>query len=151
MPCRDPEPYYPEPCSQCPQLKRRLDRATQFLCYMIGEHRLTDPDGLELPEEISQWAAEHDHADVARIVRKVNQLNADGKTEGQALAILCDKARQKHPLSKFHVNMFREIIRDQYADNEKIKQQKLEQAKKRKAALEKLTDEERKLLGINTL
>lgn len=147
MPCRDDrdEPGYYVAANK--ELESRLDRITQFLCYMCG----TAASNKELmPKEIQKWWEEHFSRDTERVLREMQALVVQHKFEDpKKLADnFVKRAEKVHPVSDFHKVWFLELAK-QTLEREKSKiEARQHQEKLKKSALAKLSAEERKALGL---
>lgn len=146
MPCRDDRDFEHTVCDQCPRLKAQLDKTTQFLCYMVGEATMA---GIPLPGRILNWATDHTKADIARMTRKMFTYLASNMNVDAAVEHFAQQAREEHPLSMFHMKMFRDIAEE---CKTKLLTKRAERDAKETAydrAVAKLTKDDRRAIGLD--
>jgi hypothetical protein len=107
MPCQDPYIVY----EADPEIKARLDRATQYLCFMIGESKLAGTYK-DLPTKIRKWSMEHDESDTKRVKTTIrNMIKRGAKSPFIIANRLVEKAKKVHPVSDYHADWFYDMAK----------------------------------------
>jgi len=145
MPCEGPRGYY---CDNSQQ--KVVDNLTQNLCYLCGELSRCGNLGIYANGRILAWWKNHQENDTERVTEKMEKYYRQHKpcTPEQVTSAFIAKAEAVHPVSEFHMKWFLELAKDIYERrllNKQAEQRKKEVASQAKA---KLSDEERKALGI---
>jgi hypothetical protein len=152
MPCQDSGPI--DEHGQCNKViksqRRRLNEVTRLLCYLCGElvedklfAKYTNP-------QLSTWRERHHEKDTQRV--KAKMLEAIQRKPSYTVFSLCDKfieeAEAVHPVSRYHKKWFMIMARSAMEEAQKIWKEKETKVQLKKKALEKLTKEEKKALGL---
>jgi hypothetical protein len=153
MPCCDDRSGYDYtsiPLSEYNSLKERLDRVTQLLCYTLGT--MMDYEGHGLFEEpaLVEWWQEHLAADETRLAPKMvrhAQNNPRDNAEKVARHFL-KQAQAVHPVSEYHIGWFMDLAEEACEERDAEYREALRQEKLKTSAINKLNDEERKVLGL---
>jgi hypothetical protein len=159
MPCRcddyPTDPTVPEVYYE--KVRRELDRVTQFLCFMCGETEYAHYFGsksdqaIDLPDRLQEWREKHQESDRIRVARQMKK-DLGGKRKYKDSATMAEayikKAEKVHPVSRFHKAWFQKLAHAAFAIDDAIREKKKSKAELRRAALNKLTPEERELLKV---
>jgi len=174
MPCRDDGPHYTAEEQQIIDLQKRLDKATQLLCYVCGNNvgYFNTNDLYETPKlkkhfteepQLRRWWKNHYECDLKRVLEEfthqwgvwvasqevtLESLDPDDvdKQTRKIVKRAIEQAEREHPLSAFHREWFERVAK--LAMSLSIKKLVTEADKKRRKAelLASLTKEERELL-----
>jgi tetrahydromethanopterin S-methyltransferase subunit G len=152
MPCQDSMMTIHEDHSGCQkranELKKRLDRVTQLLCYLCGELEgkgaLVDYD-----PRVGKWFEEHHRNDVERVSKKMDEVlkRHDFSVEDLVDKFISD-AEKVHPVSWWHHSWFKKMAQVAVSKRESEKQARLSKKSLVKSALSKLSPEEKSALGL---
>ncbi len=130
-----------------------IDALTQKLCFLCAS--LYKDDLLEKygNPEISEWHRDHMHKDELRVAEEMKQvfLSHPGAHPVGVAQDFLDKALAVHPVSDYHKEWFYKMAHDIHKELMEIKEKKAQKAADKHKALSKLTEEEKKLLGIKEL
>jgi hypothetical protein len=135
-------------------IKKSLDEVTQNLCYLCGTviHDLLREDVLKGNRRLYQWWRAHLAADEKRVrdeMRKyVSKLSKDHYNPHVVASYFVDKAKKVHPVSAFHCKWFFDLASQTLLEKETAIEAAARKVELKKQALNKLTDEERKVLGL---
>jgi hypothetical protein len=152
MPCMDNGPRDDhEQCSKTiKSQRRRLNEVTRLLCYLCGELEEDKILAKYTNPQLSTWRERHHEKDTIRV--KTKMLEAIQRRPSHTIISLCDKfieeAEAVHPVSRFHKKWFLIMARSAMEEAQKIWKEKESKVQLKKKALEKLTKEERKALGL---
>ena len=132
------------------RLSEELNIITQNLCYLCGELSRCGNLGIYANGRILAWWKNHQENDTKRVTEKMEKYYRQHKpcTPEQVTSAFIAKAEAVHPVSEFHMKWFLELAKDIYERrllNKQAEQRKKEVASQAKA---KLSDEERKALGL---
>jgi hypothetical protein len=128
------------------QMKADLDRVTQFLCYMCGQNEAKS--GMVLPEPIAEWWNKHQKADEKRVLGQMRKKVASFSSETKLGNAFIAKAKEVHPVSDFHAVWFHNLACQVWKEYKSKEQEEKIRKNKKRAALKKLTEDEKKLLGL---
>lgn len=135
MPCNG-GPYY---TSYGPsEYEKTIDRLTQYLCYMCG---YCEEKGVEVPDVIQEWFEEHVRKDKVRLEESFRKDIWKGKDWKKVVERRIRESEAVHPVSNFAKDLMRSIAATLAKEYE-------EETSTKRQALSKLTEEERKTLGL---
>ena len=129
-----------------------IDDLAQKLCYLCAS---LYADGLlekYASDEIISWHKDHMHKDEVRIGTEMQNLFRNhpdrmDDTDGVANEFL-QAALKVHPVSKYHRRWFKKMAREVADAIRKAKKDREREHQVRKQALDKLSDDEKKALGL---
>ena len=124
MPCYDPRDDKVRTVIQKvdnPEVKRelmdaldRLNRVTQYLCFMIGESKVKE-EYEELPTDIKVWSENHDVEDTERVLEKIQvQIKRGQRSASEVAKNLAEEALKVHPLSDYHIAWFYDLAKSHW-------------------------------------
>lgn len=137
-------------------LKQQTDWMTQNLCFLCA--RLIEANMFQAftNANIHKWREQHHLVDTNRIKVLVNRFfenNPKALQDDEAKEILCKNliadAAEVHPLSNWHKKWFAEMIDEVVIEIIRGQTVLAERQMAKEAALNKLTDKEKALLGID--
>ena len=103
----------PETKQKLMEARERLNTATRYLCFMLGEAKLNDKYDA-LPKPIRDWSSIHDVADEIRVRNRIKFLIREGESSPFMLAkTLMDAAVAVHPVSRYHVEWFYQMAQSE--------------------------------------
>lgn len=174
MPCRDDVPHYTAEEQEIFDLRDRLNRATQLLCYICGSNVefFNKEDVSQSPRlskffreepRIRRWWKGHYRQDTARVSEEFSRLwenwisynnvtleNLDPdeveKQKRKMVKRAIEDAEREHPLSEFHKKWFARVSTEALKKSIKDFILAADKARRRQALLNSLTKEERDLL-----
>jgi hypothetical protein len=151
MPCRD---YYTEQedlervTNRENAIKIRLDNITQKLCYMCGQAKELEVFNALVKDNPSlvTWWKLHCDSDEARVY--VQMKESKSMNPEYLARYFIKKAEKVHAVSDWHKRWFLEIAKKVIKEKKKLIQENEEALRMRKEALNKLTDDDKRILGI---
>ena len=153
MPCQDP---YRSIEVEDPETRRRLDTATQFLCYLCGETIENGEFFRHVDERLIAWWDEHNEADRQRVQEVVREMFRSRSKLGSLIesdfknvvkSIIAD-AEAVHPVSRWHVEWFKSICIRVYNEFKGVEFAASKAQEHKAAGLAKLSVAEREALGL---
>jgi len=130
--------------------KKRLDRVTQLLCYLVGELKEDDIFARYAVPELERWASKHHRLDAKRLSGKMDEyLSSHPACNAQELASrFLELALAVHPVSRWHRKWFFDMAEKACARRATIQKKQDKHKALIKRAKGKLTKEERWALGL---
>jgi len=94
------------------EMRKDLDRATQLLCYMIGEAKLNKQYN-DLHTKVKEWSFKHDVNDHERVKESVRWMIENDCMDSAFLIAneLLVRAKRVHPVSDYHAEWFYEMAK----------------------------------------
>lgn len=105
MPCYDGQ-HIQTSCN----CKAKIDRLTQFLCYMCG-------DAEEMPEPIKRWWKNHSADDEKRVRQKMKARARHFRTSLSMSHHFIKEAEAMHPVSPYHIDWFVRLAKETFEDS----------------------------------
>jgi hypothetical protein len=157
MPCRDGGYEEPSVSSRTyEEARERCDKLAQMLCWVCGElqEKNTNGVGFKLTSwalensELVDWWEKHQETDAKRVRHEMKAQAAKYDTANEMAEAFIKRARRIHAVSDFHVAWFRDLAQQVWKEITDAEKAVEDQKKLRKAALSKLTTEEKRALGL---
>ena len=151
MPCRCDD--YPQVNCSCSttiaKMKKRLDEATRLLCYLCGELESDGQWKRYSNVELITWRERHHKRDAERVRRRMDEVLRKRLVEPDKLAKkFIDKALAVHPVSRWHKQWFLDMAKEACRIRSEEMARKGAKDAMVKKALDKLTKDERRMLGL---
>lgn len=138
MPCGDGG----GPCTSVDYCSDRLDSVTQMLCWLCGELTYNGQlDYISENQKLAKWWYDHKLSDNNRVKSQMESEVAEYPSAAVMAKSFIHEAEKVHCVSNFHKEWFTNLATEVWLKYQTKKS-------KKEKALSKLTNEERKLLGI---
>lgn len=164
MPCRD-EFAATQTQNLCIEdLKNKLNEVTQNLCYLCGELKYNNELEEYANERIINWFEKHTEDDKKRVETNIKQyikkyiekdnsvieeIFRDIDEIGNEISYyFIDTAMKEHPVSNYHIDWFGNLVMKELLEVKSEILKKMNDEKTKQEILNKLTKEEKLILGL---
>jgi len=149
MPCRDDYADRDTEKNSVKLANKRVDELCQNLCYLCGQAEYEGFFDLLAKKNcrLREWWEKHKKSDEKRVIKEMQEHECSDP--GELSDIFFSKAIGVHPVSDFHKRWFTELATRVCEWKRQMKKEESEERKLIMSAIQKLTPEERKALGLS--
>jgi len=148
MPCHDQWLEEDDRRRDLKELNNRIDELSQNLCYLCGQvEYIGEFEDLTCNNDrLRKWWKDHQNSDTRRVKKEMRQI--EERTPKKLANYFIKKAKEVHPVSKFHIEWFFDLAKEEVARRQREHEKRDKKETLRQQVLSRLSDEEKEILGV---